>query len=168
MLPADLGPLCLQQLPWLLEAHTPMQVGPRASTALWAPDNSSPPALQPHRNPQLATQCQEPATTHSSEPQAPGSAIFSLQETSLPKSMEAQLSPPSLTAKEPVRLPRQRARTPDPHWGEESYNLPLCRQHQKPWSPKVHWRPALHAAPPCRRVTSLLSKHWNPDSFTEW
>jgi hypothetical protein len=36
----------------------------------------NPLALLPHRNPQLTTQCQEPATTHASEPQAPCFAIL--------------------------------------------------------------------------------------------
>jgi hypothetical protein len=54
-LPANLGPLCLQQFPWLLEAHAPVQVDPRASDTLWAPDDSSLLALLPHGYPQLAT-----------------------------------------------------------------------------------------------------------------
>jgi hypothetical protein len=44
-----------------LAAHTPIQVDPRASAALWAPDNSG---LLLHRHPQLAIQCEEPAGTH--------------------------------------------------------------------------------------------------------
>jgi hypothetical protein len=36
LLPEGLVPLCLQQLLWLLEAHTTVQVDPRASAALWA------------------------------------------------------------------------------------------------------------------------------------
>jgi hypothetical protein len=71
-----LVPLCLQQLPWLLEAHSPKQVDPRVSTALCAPDNSSPMAWLPHGYPQFATQCQEPAVTHTSEPKAPCFAIL--------------------------------------------------------------------------------------------
>jgi hypothetical protein len=53
-----------------------MQVDPRASAPLWAPHDSSPLALLPHRCPQLVTQYQEPATTHLCEPQAPGFAIL--------------------------------------------------------------------------------------------
>jgi hypothetical protein len=49
-----------------------MQVGPRASAALWAPEDSSLLILMP----QLVTQCQEPATTHTSESQAVGLAIL--------------------------------------------------------------------------------------------
>jgi hypothetical protein len=71
-----LVPLCLQQLPWVLEAHSPTQVDPRVSTALWAPDNSSLLALLTNGYPQLATQCQEPTTTHLSEPQALGFATL--------------------------------------------------------------------------------------------
>jgi hypothetical protein len=51
-----------------------MQVDTRASAAWWAPDNSSLLALLHHRYPQLATQCQDPGTTHPSEPQASGLA----------------------------------------------------------------------------------------------
>jgi hypothetical protein len=68
LLPAGLGASSLQQLPWLLETHTPTQVDPMASAALWTPDDSSLLALLPPRNPQFATQCQEPAATHTSEP----------------------------------------------------------------------------------------------------
>jgi hypothetical protein len=54
-----------------------------------------------------------------------------------------------------------------PHWGEESYNLLICRQHQKPWSPKVHRSPVLHAAPHC--ISHIApSKRWNPSSSTKW
>jgi hypothetical protein len=67
-LPEGLVPLCLQQLSWLLEVHTQKQIDPKASAALVY-------------YPQLATQCQEPATTDLSEPQA---ACFWLQEASLP------------------------------------------------------------------------------------
>jgi hypothetical protein len=73
-LPAGSVILSQQQLLWLLEAHTPMQIDTRASTACWAPDDSSPTALLPSGYPQPATQCQEPATTHLSGPQAPGLA----------------------------------------------------------------------------------------------
>jgi hypothetical protein len=73
-LPAGSVLLNWKQLPWLLEAHTQMQIDHRASAAWWAPDDSSPLALLPHRYPQLATQCQEPATTHPCEPQAAGLA----------------------------------------------------------------------------------------------
>jgi hypothetical protein len=62
--------------------HAPMQIDPRASAALWAPDNSSPLDLLTYGYPQLATQCQEPTTTHLSEPQA---LLFCwCQEASLP------------------------------------------------------------------------------------
>jgi hypothetical protein len=71
-----LGSLCLQQLPWLLETHALMQVEPKASAALWAPDNSRLQALLPHGYLQLVTQGQEPATAPLSEPQAPGFAVL--------------------------------------------------------------------------------------------
>jgi hypothetical protein len=41
-----------------------------------APNNSSPLALLPYRFLQLATQCQELATTHPSVPQSPGLAVL--------------------------------------------------------------------------------------------
>jgi hypothetical protein len=61
-----------------------MHVNPRSSTALWAPDNSSLPALLPHGKLQFVTQCQEAATTHPSEPQTPDFAICWHQEAFLP------------------------------------------------------------------------------------
>jgi hypothetical protein len=82
MLPANLGPLCLQLLLLLLEAHDPMQVDPRDSTALWTTDDSSLQALLPYRYPQLATQCQELATTHLSELQAQALLFCWCQEAS--------------------------------------------------------------------------------------
>jgi hypothetical protein len=51
-------------------SHGPKQVDPRASIALWALDDPSLLDLLPYKYPQLATQCQEPATTHPSESQA--------------------------------------------------------------------------------------------------
>jgi hypothetical protein len=46
-LPEGLVPLCLQQLSWLLEVHTQKQIDPKASAALWTPDDSSLLALLP-------------------------------------------------------------------------------------------------------------------------
>jgi hypothetical protein len=42
--PLPAGSVCLswQQLQWLLEAHAPMQLDPRATTGWWSPGNSSP------------------------------------------------------------------------------------------------------------------------------
>jgi hypothetical protein len=60
--PTGLDPPCLQPLPWLLEVHTPTQVDPRASAALWATDDSSLPG-----HPQLATHFQEPTATHATQ-----------------------------------------------------------------------------------------------------
>jgi hypothetical protein len=68
--------MCLQQLLWLLEAHTQMKADPRASAALWTPDNSSPLALLPHRYSQFSTQYQEPTTTHLSGHQSPSFALL--------------------------------------------------------------------------------------------
>jgi hypothetical protein len=42
------------------------------------------------------------------------------------------------------------------HWGEESYNLLLCRWQEKPCSPKIHRSPTLHTAHKWMRVTPLL------------
>jgi hypothetical protein len=50
----------------------------------------------------------------------------------------------------------------------DSSNLLFFRQHQKPCSPKVHRSPVLHTAPPCRIVTCLMPKSWNPSSSTKW
>jgi hypothetical protein len=95
-LPTGLVPPCLQQLPWLLVAHAPTHVDPRDSSALWAPDNSSPLTLLPHRHPQLATQCQEPTATHASEPQAHTICCSAgTRRLPSPQSMEAQHQPPS-------------------------------------------------------------------------
>jgi hypothetical protein len=138
-----------------------MQVDPRASAALWAPDDSSPLALLPHGYPQLATQCQEPTTTHISDPHASGFAILLVTEhggPALPTVPDSKSHSSCIKEQECQISPR----------GEESYNLLLCRWHQKPRFPNVHRSPALHAAPPCRRAMSLLSKRWNPSSSTEW
>jgi hypothetical protein len=80
--------------------------------------------------------------------------------------MEAQHSSQSLTEGEPLPLSKSKsARFP---LREESYNLLLCGWHQKPCFPKVYRSPVLKTEPPCRRVTSLLSKTWNSRSSTEW
>jgi hypothetical protein len=55
-----------------------------------------------------------------------------------------------------------------PHRGEESYNLLFYRQYKKLCFPKAHRTSVFHNAPPCRSVTSLLSKSWNPCYSTEW
>jgi hypothetical protein len=67
---------CLQQLLWILEAHTLAKVDSRAATALQAAENSSLLALLPHGHPQLATLCQEPTTTYANEPKAHCFAIL--------------------------------------------------------------------------------------------
>jgi hypothetical protein len=81
-----------------LEAHIPMQVDPRASTALWAPDNSSLPVLLPLRYPQLATQCQ--GDCHHTPKWTPDSRLCGARRLTSPQSMEAQLT-------------RQRVKMPD-------------------------------------------------------
>jgi hypothetical protein len=145
----------------------PMQADPRASVALWAPDDSSPPDLLSHRYPQLATQFQEPVTIHLSETQAPGFAIPLMPGGFLPhRAQRPNIPPLTLSVREPL-LPCQRVRMTDSSQRYGSYTLVFCRQHQKPCSTKEHRCPALHAAPPCRRVTFLLSKNWNHSSSTE-
>jgi hypothetical protein len=114
MLPADLGTPNLQQLLWLMETNTPMQVDPRASAALWASDDLSPPALLPHRNPVLATHSQEPATTHPSECQAPGFAIFWHQEASLTTEHGGEALPTVSDSKRALALPAK----------EQEHNIP--------------------------------------------
>jgi hypothetical protein len=59
----------MQQLLWLLEAHTLAQVEPMASAPLWTLEDSNPVALLLYCHPQVATQCQEPGTTCASETQ---------------------------------------------------------------------------------------------------
>jgi hypothetical protein len=108
----DLGPPCLQQLPWLLEAHAPVQVDPRASAALWASDDSKSPALLLHGYPQLATQYQEPATTHLSDPQVPGFAIL-LVQGGFPSHTAWRPSLPTVPDSKRALAPHQRARMPD-------------------------------------------------------
>jgi hypothetical protein len=98
----------------------------------------------------------------------PGSKLYysaSTRRLTPPKSMEAQHSTLFLTANEPSLL-CQRARMPILHWGEVSYNLVLCRWHQKSCFPKLHSSSALHTVSPCRSTTSLMSK--NSSSSTEW
>jgi hypothetical protein len=68
--------LCLQQLLWLLEVHALVQVDPRDSAALWAPDDSSLLALLPHGLHHFSTLYQESTATCASEPQASHFAIL--------------------------------------------------------------------------------------------
>jgi hypothetical protein len=134
----------------------------------WVPHDSSLLALLPHRYPQLASQCREPTTTYLSEPQALGFVILLAPggfhphrawRTTTPHCLWQQESPHSLVKERECQVPQ---------WGEVSYNLPLCRWHQKPCFPKVHRRSAFHTALPCKRTTPLLSKSWNPTSSAKW
>jgi hypothetical protein len=102
----------LQQLPWLLEVCSPMQVDPRASAAWWALYESSLLALLSHGYTQLAMQCWEPATIHPSEPQALDLANMLVPGGFPPHIAEAQHSSLSLTARESL-FPHERARMPD-------------------------------------------------------
>jgi hypothetical protein len=145
-----------------------MQVDPRASATLWAPDNSIPLALLTHGYPQHATQCQEPASTHLSEPQTPGFATLLVPGGFPPHRAWRPSTSHSSWQQESICSPIKEQECQIPHWGEESYNLLLYRQHQKSYFPKPHRSPELYPAPPCRTVTSLLSKRWNPNSSTEW
>jgi hypothetical protein len=135
LLPEGLVPPYLQQLPWLLEAHAPTQIEPRSSTALWAPDDSSSPVLLPHWNPQLATQCQEPATTHPSEPQAPGFAIFWHQEASLLTEHRGPALPTVPDSKRTLAPPPKSKNARFPTEGRKAITC-HCRQHHKPCPPK--------------------------------
>jgi hypothetical protein len=74
--------------------------------------DSSALALLHSKCPQLATHCQEPATTHRSAPQAPGFAICRHQEASLPTDHGDPHPSQSLIATEPL-LPQQRLKMPD-------------------------------------------------------
>jgi hypothetical protein len=58
--------LCLQQCCGSWKPTSWISRPQSLSTALRALENSSLQALLFHRHPQLATQCQEPATTHAS------------------------------------------------------------------------------------------------------
>jgi hypothetical protein len=125
-------------------------------------------ALLPHRYIQLAIHCLEPAIRHISEPQVLGFAIFLAPEgfpphrACWPSTLHCpwqQVSPCSPVKEWECQIP---------HWREENYKLLLCRQHQKPCSPKVHRSPVFQAVPPCRRLMSLLYHCWNPSSSTEW
>jgi hypothetical protein len=149
LLPAGLGLLCLQYLLWLLEAHTLTQVDPRASTALWAPDGLSPPALLPHGHPQLATQCQDPTTTHASEPEAPHFAIllasggFPHHRAWRPNANHHTLTWKSLTA-------LSKSGNPAPPL---SYNLPFS-ECQVTCVPQAQKGPALPTVPDHGRVST--------------
>jgi hypothetical protein len=86
---------------------------PQGFHCLWALEDSSLLVLLSHGYPQLATQCQKPATTHPSEHQAWHLAILLVPGGFPPQqSMETQHSPLSLTAREPWLL-CQRARMPE-------------------------------------------------------
>jgi hypothetical protein len=100
-----LGSLTLAAAALALGSPSPMQVDPRALSALWTPDDSSSLPLLPYRYPQLVTQCQEPATTHLSEPQAPDFASGT-RRPAFPQNMETQHSPLFLTPRDPS-LPHQ-------------------------------------------------------------
>jgi hypothetical protein len=136
-LTAAMSSLCLQQLPWLLEAYTPTQVDPRASTALWEPDDSSPAA-----HPQLATQCQEPTTKHASSPRLHAFLFCWCQEASFP----TEHGGPALTkkascGKAPTAQSKSRNLTPP-----LSGNLPFCG-FQETCFPKAQKYPVLPNVP---------------------
>jgi hypothetical protein len=136
---------------------TPNASRPQGLHCLMSTRRFKPTTLLPQRYPQLATQCQEPATIYLSELQA--LLFYWCQEASFPiehRGPELLTVPDSKRACAPCQVKEWEHQIP--HWGEGNYNLLLCRQHKKPCSPKVHRSPALHAAPPCRRVTSLLSR----------
>jgi hypothetical protein len=130
---------------------TPNAVDPRALSDLWDPDTQQ--LCCPHGNTQLATQFQEPANAYTSEPQIPGFAIFWCQKACLPTEHGGLALPTVPDSKRPLTttIPKEQ-KCPIPQWVEESYNLPLCMQHQKLCFPMVHRSPALHAALPCKRA----------------
>jgi hypothetical protein len=127
-----------------LGSPCPSASRPQTATALWALDNSSLLALLTHGYPQLPAQCQESTPTHSSEPQAPCLAIllapggFPSHRTWRPSTLHCPWQ------QESSCFPVKEQECQIPHRMKKSYNLLLCRQHQKSWSPKIHRRPALH------------------------
>jgi hypothetical protein len=123
---------CLQQQLWLLEALAPAQVDPRTSTALGAPEDSSPLALVHHGHPQLATQCEKPAAACASEPKPPHFAILLVPGGFLPHRTWRPSTHQQALLEEsphcPIKEPEPRSST--------GCNLPLCRS-QKTCFPKV-------------------------------
>jgi hypothetical protein len=118
-----------------------MQVDPRTSAALWAPDDSSPMALLPHGHPTLATQCQEPITTHLREPQAPGFLFCWCPEASLPTEhgipalptvpdSKRALTPPSKS--EGARFPTEGRKAVTTYSAGSTRRGPLPQGTQKP------------------------------------
>jgi hypothetical protein len=145
-----------------------MQVNPRTSAALWVPDNSSLLALLPHRYPQLATQCQELATTHLSEPQVQALLFCWHQEApGSPQSMETPALPTVPDSKRAPTPPSKIEKAIFPTEGRKAITCYFAGC-TKALFPQEHRSPVLHAALPCRRVTSLLSKSWDSSSSTEW
>jgi hypothetical protein len=92
------------------QSPCPMQINCRASTVLWAPDDSSPLTLLPHRSPQFVIQWQETATTHPTETQALGFGIFWCQEAFISTKHGGPALPTIGDSREPS-LPHERART---------------------------------------------------------
>jgi hypothetical protein len=84
-----------------------------------------------------------------------------------PQNTEDQHSPLSLTVRE-HSFPHQRARTPDSPMREGKLKPATLQEAPEARFPQVHRIPVNNAAPPCRRVISLLSKSKNPSSRTEW
>jgi hypothetical protein len=114
----------------------PPQVDPRTSTALWAPDNSSPPALLPHRNLQHAIQCQEPATTHPGEPQAPGFAIFWLQGAFIHTEHGGPALPTIPDSKRALAPPPKRKNTRFPSEGRKAITCHSAGSTRNPVPPR--------------------------------
>jgi hypothetical protein len=195
LLSKGLVPLSFQQLTWLwvtqhqqanLRAHDICRyVSPMPSATAMAPGSScsntgrpqgflclvgtrqfKPASSAAPQNPQLAIQCQHPATTHPSEPQAPGFAIFWHQKASLPTEHRCPALPTVPDSKRALTPPPKSKNTRFPTEGRKVITCHTAGGTRSP-VPTKHTE-AQHFTPsPCRRVTSFLSKSWNPSSSTE-
>jgi hypothetical protein len=136
----------------------PMQVDSRASTALWAPDNSSLLALLPSCYPQLAIQWQDPTTTHLREPHAPIIHSAGTRRLSSPQTTETSALPTVPDIKRALAPPSKGKSARFPTERKKAVTRYSADGTRNPVFPKLHRSPVFHNAPPCRRVSSLLSK----------
>jgi hypothetical protein len=143
----------------LLAAHAPTQVDPRASAALRAPDDSSLPALLPHRHPQLATVPVAHSHTHK---WAPGSTLLVIR--GLPPHTEHR-GPVLTTKPSSERAPTALSRSGNPAL-PLSVNLSFHRC-QKICFPKAQKGPALLTVPDHGRSPASLLKIKNTRFPTE-
>jgi hypothetical protein len=156
LLPRGLVPPCLQQLLWLQEAHTTTQVDPKTSAALWAPDNSSLPALLPHRTLSLLLSASSPLPHMQMIPRLHALLLCWCYVASLPTEHRG----PALTTKLSCRrAPAAPSKSGNPALSL-SGNLSFCGC-QETYFAKAQKGPVLPTVTDHRRVPTSLLKTKN-------